>query len=73
MKLTYKYYWKALSPDGLLIEPDNVGPHRDKIAVNGYDGFKSEEEANERLLYLMRRHGEWFDEPLTLFKEVVII
>ena len=53
-----KYYWKKLTSDGLLKEPEDVGPYYDSVSLNGSwsSGFDSEEEAMARLQKLKTRY-----------------
>lgn len=50
-ELQAKYYWKKLTSDGLLKEPNDVGSYYDSVSLNGSwsSGFESEEEAVARL------------------------
>lgn len=56
-----RYFWKDLSSDGLLKEPDPIGPYYDQISLNGVlgDGFETEEEALERLQYVQNVSGHF--------------
>lgn len=45
--LEKRYYWKELTEDGLLKEPNGLGPYYSTVSLNDFDGFESEEEAVE--------------------------
>ncbi|MFA7256029.1 MAG: hypothetical protein WC047_00440 [Kiritimatiellales bacterium] len=63
-----KLYWMEISPDGLLKDPEDAGPHYSTESFNGYGGFDTEEEAISRLEY-MKKAYQW-DVPsrLTLIR-----
>jgi hypothetical protein len=44
--LTKKYYWRDLTSDGLLREPDETGPYYSRESLNNCGcGFDTEEQA----------------------------
>ena len=60
MAIKKRYYWKELSNDGLLKEPAELGPHYDRVPINGYDGgYVSEEEAVQALVEFGDLLYEW--------------
>lgn len=59
------YEWKVLTSDGLLKEPDEIGPHYAAESLNGH-GFESEEEAVSVLEKKTKRHGHDIPSELVL-------
>ena len=51
-----KLFWKELTSDGLLKEPDGVGPYYNTERVNGFYGFDSEYDALAKLEQLHREY-----------------
>lgn len=51
-KLQKRYYWKELSSDGVLKEPEEIGPYYGRVSLNGWSWFETEMEAEEYLLSL---------------------
>ena len=53
-----RYQWKMLTDDGLLKEPEPLGPHYSPDEFNSYhtDGFKSKKDARIRLVELDSLH-----------------
>lgn len=68
MTLRVKYYWKELTSDGLLKEPKEAGPYYDKVSLNGWGGFDTEEEAIERLVKMKVEHEYQFTDDYVLVK-----
>lgn len=67
------YFWKEVSSDGLLQEPEELGPHYAREPLNGRCGYDSEEEAIARLVELNRLYeGEvpWGLTLLTIYSVV---
>ena len=48
--MNIKYYWKQISADGLVKEPEEAGPYYSRDTLNGWCGFESEEEAEQALI-----------------------
>lgn len=59
-----RYEWKVLTSDGLLKEPEDLGPHYSTESVNFYGGFESEDEAEKYLAKKVKRHK--YDVPSEL-------
>ena len=71
-KISYK--WKELTSDGLLREPEQVGPHYDRESVNGYSGsFDTKEEALEHWKYLKKSDSWGVPSSLVLIEEYNLI
>ena len=51
-----RLYWKELTDDGLMKEPQNVGPYYNQESFNMWSGHDSEESAVEHLEHLKRLH-----------------
>lgn len=51
--LDKRYYWKHLTDDGLLKDPEALGPYYSSVDFNSYDGFDSEEEAIKHYEYII--------------------
>ena len=49
MKVEKTFYWKYLSSDGLLLEPEAIGPCYNGFDLNNGGSFNTEEEAIKRL------------------------
>lgn len=48
--MPHSYKWKVLTDDGLLKEPEPMGPYYDQTELNGYKGgFETVEEAEQAL------------------------
>ena len=65
--MAFKYYWKELSKDGLLKDPDPVGSYYSRERLGVY-GFNSREEAVAEYEEFFRIHG-----PCEVDKELVLI
>ena len=66
--MSFKYYWKELSKDGLLKDPDPVGPYYSQYSLGIY-GFNSREEAVARYEEFFRIHGPYeVDRSLVLIE-----
>lgn len=53
----FRYFWKKLTDDGLLKEPEDVGYEYNRESVNDAGGFESEAEAVEKYERLNRDHS----------------
>jgi hypothetical protein len=70
--MSYKYFWKNLTSDGLLKEPEDVGYSYNKIPINGYSGgFDTEEQAIDYFITLAIEHRSCINQ-LVLIKTYVI-
>ena len=47
MEVTKVYKWMEILEDGLLKEPDEIGPYYSTSCLNGWGGFETEEAAIE--------------------------
>jgi len=66
-----RYEWRELTPDGLLKEPSEVGPHYDRESVNGYAGnYTSRESAETAPNQFAIRH-DWHGELVLVEFHVV--
>jgi len=63
-----KYKWKEITKDGLLKEPEEVGPYHDQESLNGWSGFSNEEEAVKELQRMKDLHKYSFNEDYVLVK-----
>ena len=77
-RIESRLYWKVLSDDGLLKDPEEQGPHYDRRSVNLWhigdykliDGFSFEEEAVHVLRKFVDEHDCTFNyDTLVLIKE----
>jgi hypothetical protein len=48
MEIEKKYKWMEISQDGLMKEPEDLGPYYSTTSFNGYNGFDTEEDALEQ-------------------------
>lgn len=62
------YRWKRLTDDGLLKEPDPVGPYYNEDNLNPYNGFETEEEAVQAYIALKEAHNWGVPYELVLIK-----
>ena len=63
-----KYKWKELTGDGLMKEPEDVGPYYSKESLNGWWGFDTEEEAIKELERMKEAHKYSFNGDYVLVK-----
>lgn len=68
MKITHKYKWMDLSADGLLKDPENVGPYYSQTNVNAYGSFDTEEEAYAAFIEFKKLYGYSCPSELILVK-----
>jgi len=52
-----RLYWKELTDDGLMKEPQDVGPAYSPDSFNGWAGYESEEGAVRHLECLKKKHN----------------
>lgn len=57
IRIVSTYYWKELTRDGLLKEPDTFGAYYEEESLNGYSGFSSKELAYASFLSMHEKHN----------------
>lgn len=69
--LKKRYLWKELTSEGRLINPHPIGPYYDEDNFNDVSGagFSSVEEAEEKLTFLVEKHGRYCMHELVLITE----
>lgn len=65
------YEWRKLTDQGLLVEPDELGPYYDRMNVNQLDasgahGYKNEADALHALSKYLKELGDYAAEELVL-------
>lgn len=68
MKLTIKYYWKTISSDGLVKNPEPVGPYYSETTLNEY-GYNSKEDALEDFEQYCNAERHFYSNSFFLFEE----
>ena len=70
MKLTIKYYWKEISDDGLVKNPEPVGPYYSPTTLNEY-GYNSKEDALKDFERYCNTKRYFYSTSLFLFEEYI--
>ena len=68
MKLVIKYYWKEISSDGLVKNPEPIGPYYSETILDEY-GYDSKEDALKDFKRYCNAQEYFYNNSFFLFEE----